>query len=654
MLWQNANAGNDAALRTAVDRSLAVISFDLDGKIVDANANFLATTGFAREDVIGRHHKIFVPEGEGKLASYASFWDDLRKGELKQGEFRRIAKGGKEIWLRATYSPVFDKKGAPISIVKIASDITAEKQRSLDDSGQLAAIHRSQAVIEFSVDGKILGANENFLSAMGYRSEEIVGQHHRMFVSPEEAASQDYARFWEELGCGKFQAAEYCRFAKCGKAVWIRATYNPILGGDGRPVKVVKFAINVTAEKLRNADYESQIAAINRTQAVISFALDGTILDANENFLKATGYPLGEVKGQHHRLFVEPNFANKDEYRVFWERLGQGIPVQGIYQRFAKGGRPIWLQATYNPILDAAGKPWKVVKYADDITSSMAARTRAVSAAESPLSNVESVADAAEDMSDTVRNLVTNMNGAKRAVTDINSQATTIDHSTNKMRDAAKSMDSVVQLIAQVAKETNMLALNATIEAARAGESGRGFAVVAQEVKSLAAQTANATTRISSEIAAMQTIADEVVTTLASVTGAIQQVHGLVETATSEIEAQSSVTVEISDNMRTTADDVASIARTLDDWIIGMEERRFDERRRVNTPVKLLLSNGASIAGSLRNLSRGGGKLLVADPQSVPDFFQLLIDGESDMRNCQVIRRGSNEIGVRFRSAMRA
>lgn len=170
MLWQNANAGNDAALRTAVDRSLAVISFDLDGKIVDANANFLATTGFAREDVIGRHHKIFVPEAEAKLASYASFWDDLRKGELKQGEFRRIAKGGKEIWLRATYNPVFDKKGAPISIVKIASDITAEKQRSLDDSGQLAAIHRSQAVIEFSVDGKILGANENFLSAMGYRS----------------------------------------------------------------------------------------------------------------------------------------------------------------------------------------------------------------------------------------------------------------------------------------------------------------------------------------------------------------------------------------------------------------------------------------------------------------------------------------------------
>jgi methyl-accepting chemotaxis protein len=284
----------------------------------------------------------------------------------------------------------------------------------------------------------------------------------------------------------------------------------------------------------------------------------------------------------------------------------------------------------------------------------MDARTRAVSAAESTLSNVEAVADAAEDMSDTVRNLVTNMNGAKRAVTEINSQATTIDHSTNKMRDAAKSMDSVVQLIAQVAKETNMLALNATIEAARAGESGRGFAVVAQEVKSLAAQTANATTRISSEIAAMQTIADEVVTTLASVTGAIQQAHGLVETATSEIEAQSSVTVEISDNMRTTADDVASIARTLDDWIIGMEERCFDERRRVNTPVKLLLSNGASIAGSLRNLSRGGGKLLVADPQSVPDFFQLQIDGESDMRNCQVIRRGSNEVGVRFRSAMRA
>jgi methyl-accepting chemotaxis protein len=649
--WTSAAARGDKALRAAVDRSLAVITFDLDGNVLGANDNFLAAMGYRLSEVVGQHHSRFMPEADANSDAYKAFWAALRKGTFQSGEFRRLAAGGREIWLRATYNPVLDRRGRPVRVVKIASDITGEKRRSLDDAGQIAAIHRSQAVIAFDLDGTILDANDNFLAAMGYRRDEIVGQHHRMFVTPGEAAAPAYATFWESLRRGEFQAAEYRRLGKGGREIWIRATYNPILGGDGRPMKVVKFAVDVTAEKLRNADYQGQIAAINRTQAVIAFALDGTILDANENFLKATGYTLDEVKGRHHRMFVEENYARKDEYRIFWERLAQGVPVSAIYQRFAKGGRIIWLQATYNPILDAAGKPLKVVKYATDITASMDARTRAVTAAEDTLSNVDAVAAAAEEMNASVSGIVRSMVQSKEAVIEINARTAAADRSTSQMREAAQSMDGVVQLIAKVAEQINLLALNATIESARAGEAGRGFAVVAQEVKNLAGQASAATTRISSEIAAMQQVAGDVVTTLASITSAIGDVQGFVESATAAIEEQSLATGEISGNMHTAAEGVASIGRTLDDWIIGMEERRFDERVRLVKQARIIPDSGSPFACSVRNISRSGAKIVLADPSLVPARFRLEIAGEDGLRICELVRRGRNDVGIRFRAA---
>jgi methyl-accepting chemotaxis protein len=647
--WASAATRGEKALRAAVDRSLAVITFDLDGKVLGANENFLAAMGYQLGEVIGRHHSQFMPEADARSDAYGTFWAALREGAFQSGEFRRLAAGGREIWLRATYNPVLDRKGRAMRVVKIASDITAEKRRSLDDAGQIAAIHRSQTVIAFDLDGTILEANDNFLATVGYRRDEIIGQHHRMFVPPDEAASPAYAAFWESLRRGEFQAAEYRRLGKGGREIWIRATYNPILGGDGRPMKVVKFAIDVTAEKLRNADYQGQIAAINRTQAVIAFTLDGTILDANENFLKATGYALDEVRGRHHRMFVEESYARKDEYRIFWERLAQGVPVSAIYQRFAKGGRAIWLQATYNPILDAAGKPLKVVKYATDITASMDARNRAVTAAEDTLSNVEAVAAAAEEMNASVSEIVRSMVHSKEAVAEINTRTAAADRSTSQMRETAQSMDGVVQLIAKVAEQINLLALNATIESARAGEAGRGFAVVAQEVKNLAGQASAATTRISSEIAAMQQVAGDVVTTLASITSAIGDVQGFVESATAAIEEQSVSTGEISGNMQTAAEGVASIGRTLDDWIIGMEERRFDERVRLVKQARIIPDGGAPLVCSVRNLSRSGAKIVLADPGIVPARFRLEIAGEDGPRICDLVRRGRNDVGVRFR-----
>lgn len=236
------------------------------------------------------------------------------------------------------------------------------------------AINRSQAVIEFELDGTILHANANFLSALGYSLDEIVGQHHRMFVDSAYANSPEYQTFWRRLAKGEFFSDEYMRITKSGDEIWIQASYNPVFDAQGKPVKVIKFATDITAQKRKSADADGQLTAIGRSQAVISFNLDGTIIDANENFLGAVGYSLSEIVGKHHRMFVEEQEANSSEYKQFWANLRQGKFDQREYKRIGKGGREIWIQASYNPIFNANGEPVKVVKYATDITG----RKRAV------------------------------------------------------------------------------------------------------------------------------------------------------------------------------------------------------------------------------------------------------------------------------------
>ena len=237
-----------------------------------------------------------------------------------------------------------------------------------DLKGKVDAIQRSQAVIEFDTKGTILTANENFLGALGYTLAEIKGQHHSMFATPEYRSSPEYRAFWDKLGRGEFDAGQYKRITKGGREIWIQASYNPVFDASGKPVKVIKFATDITAAKHAEADMTGRLTAIDRAQAAIEFSLDGRILQANDNFLGALGYTLAEIKGQHHSLFVEPAHRASVEYRMFWDKLGRGEFDAGQYKRIAKGGREIWIQATYNPIFDPDGKAYKVVKYATDVT----------------------------------------------------------------------------------------------------------------------------------------------------------------------------------------------------------------------------------------------------------------------------------------------
>lgn len=542
----NSKLQNAIALSAAIDRSQAVIEFGLDGTIVTANENFLKAMGYSLDEIRGRQHGMFVDPVERESPAYREFWARLSRGEFQAAQYKRFAKGGRTVWVQASYNPVMDRTGKPVGVIKLATDITAQKIKAMEDSGKIAAINRAQAVIEFDMNGTIVTANENFLNTVGYSLDEIKGKHHSMFVTPEDRAGQAYADFWARLNRGQFEAAEYKRIGKGGKEIWILATYNPILDETGRPFKVVKFATEVTAQKTKAADGDGQLAAIQKSQAVIEFNMDGTIRTANENFLNAMGYSLVEIKGQHHSMFVEPNEKNSAAYRQFWETLNRGEFQAAEYKRIAKGGREIWIQASYNPIFDLNGKPFKVVKYATDITAQAIGRKKADNAR----GLIEAVAAGSEEMSASIREISETMAKSRESSKLATDRVEAADGQAQKLTAASQSMRGIVELISGITGQINLLALNATIESARAGEAGRGFAVVASEVKNLANQARQATDTISSEIDALNSVSADVAGSLGTIKAAIAGLNEFIATTAAAVEEQSIVTADMSENMQ--------------------------------------------------------------------------------------------------------
>ena len=584
-------------IRTAIDNaSVAVMMIDRDlivtfvnpatRQLMATNAEVFRTAypGFDPNKVIGACIDVFHKNPEHQRRMLALPRQDPHRAEIAIGDLR----------FSLRISSVIDTEGAYTGNVLEWADVTEARK----NQGMLDAINKSQGVIEFSLDGVVQDANANFLAVLGYSLAEIKGQPHSLFVDPAYAQSPEYRAFWEKLRRGEYDAGVYKRIGKGGKECWIQASYNPIIDSNGKPIKVVKFAIDITEQRLETADFQGQLAAIDKAQAVIEFDMDGIVRNANQNFLDALGYTLAEVRGQPHSMFVDSEYRQSAEYRAFWEKLRRGEYDAGQYKRIGKGGRECWIQASYNPILDLNGKPFKVVKYATDITrqrqivirvkeianivasastemqataeSMASAATEATrqaaqvaQAAQAASMNVQTVASAGEELSASINEIARQVTDSTAITQKAVAETDRTGMAIQTLAEAAKKIGNVVTLINNIAGQTKLLALNATIEAARAGDAGKGFAVVASEVKSLSDQTAKATHEISSQVSAMQEATETSVHAIQGIADTIRQVAEIASAIASAVEEQSAATREISANVAEAASGTQEVSSNI-------------------------------------------------------------------------------------------
>ncbi|MGE7371017.1 methyl-accepting chemotaxis protein [Neorhizobium sp. NPDC001467] len=509
MSFRSFIAGDASDVLDAFNRSQAIISFKPDGTILDANDNFCAAVGYARSDIVGKHHRIFVDPREAQTREYADFWKKLAAGKFDRGQYKRFSKTGQEIWIEASYNPVI-RGGKVVKIVKIASDITAEKVHSLESDGKLVALERAQAMIEFTPEGKILNANDNFLAALGYTLEEIVGKHHSMFCEPAYVATQQYAEFWPRLAAGEFFNDEFKRFDKSGKAIFIQATYNPILDDEGKVFKVVKFATDVSG----------------RVRA-----------------LQEIGAGLQRLAECNIRFTIDQPFVPEFDHLR-----------HDFNESLAKFQQTLELVLTQTSMLST--KSGEMTDSATGIAHRSEQQATALEQASAALEEITVTVGQSSERTAEARKLVIDArSAATRSVEVVTSTVNAMD----RIEAASKEISNIIGVIDEIAFQTNLLALNAGVEAARAGEAGKGFAVVAQEVRELAQRSASAAKEISGLILNSSREVQEGVRLVGATGDALKDIERYVQSIDVNIEAISVAASEQSTSLGEINSAVASL-----------------------------------------------------------------------------------------------
>lgn len=489
------NTQQELQVRADIMDLTSIVSFaDLKGDIVSVNDKFIEVSKYPKSELIGQPHNT-TRHPDMPKETFKQVWSTIKRGETFRGMIKNRAKDGTPYYVDAVIAPFIGERGKPTKFLGVRYDVTEQEIERQNAKGILGAIDESYAFIEFDLNGTILNANNNFLSLMEYQLNEVEGKHHRMFVDPAQSALPEYAQFWVDLNDGKAKNDAYKRITKSRKEVWIQAVYAPVKDEMGRVFKIVKIATDITATSTQAADYAGQIEAIGKSQAVIEFNMDGTIIKANDNFLNTMGYQEYEVKGQHHSMFADTEYKNSHEYRQFWETLNRGEYQTGEYKRIGKGGKVVWIQASYNPILDLNGKPFKVVKYATDITGRKNAINEIkrvllrLSDGDLTTSIEEQFEGEFQELGDAINSFVGQL---RETISEINAAASTINEASTEiaegnadlssrteeqassLEETASSMEELtgtVRLNSENANQANGLASEASTVAVEGGET---------------------------------------------------------------------------------------------------------------------------------------------------------------------------------------
>jgi len=589
------------AQSAALNRSQAVIDFKTDGTILHANENFLKTLGYSLADIQGQHHRMFCDPIYTQSGEYREFWAALNRGEFQAGEFCRIAKSGKEVWIIASYNPVFDDAGKVVKVTKFATDITASKTEL---KVRTDIMNMTSIVSEADLKGDILNVNEKFLQVSKYGRDELIGKGHNTTRHPD-MPKEVFRDMWATIGKGNIFRGVVKNRAKDGTPYYVDAVIAPIIGENGKPKKYLGVRYDITDMEIERQSMRGVFRAIDAAFAYIEFDTEGNVLIANKNFQDAMEYSLDSIKGRHHRMFCDDAAANSAEYRQFWPDLKSGRSKSGEFKRISRSGKELWLQAVYSPVADETGRVVKVVKIATDITAAVRQRIALVqvlkdindnaqtlssaseeltansqqmvsnaeetsaqagvvsAAAQQVSSNVQTVANGTEAMSTSIREIAKNAQDAAKVAAIGVKAADTATGTISKLGESSAEIGKVIKTITSIARQTNLLALNATIEAARAGEAGKGFAVVANEVKELAKETAKATEDISQKIETIQADTKHAVAAISEINDVINKINDYQNTIASAVEEQTATTAEITRNVGEAAKGSSEIAQNI-------------------------------------------------------------------------------------------
>ena len=364
-----ATTKQELQVRTDIMNLTSIVSFsDLKGDITSINDKYSEVSQYDQTELLGQPHNI-TRHPDMPKETFKQVWATIKRGKTFRGVIKNRAKDGTPYYVDAVIAPFLNGNGKPTKFLGVRYDITEQEIERQNALGILGAIDESYGYVEFELNGNIIHANNNFLSLMEYSMSDIEGKHHGLFVDSVDVDKPEYRQFWAVLNDGKPQNGVFKRITKTGQEVWLQSVYAPVKDEMGRVFKIVNITTDITASSLKAADFAGQLAAIGKSQAVVEYTMDGIILNANENFLTTMGYTAIEIMGKHHRMFADEKYQNSHEYTNFWEQLKKGNYASGEYLQIDSKGNEIWVQASYNPILDLNGNPYKVVKYATDITA---------------------------------------------------------------------------------------------------------------------------------------------------------------------------------------------------------------------------------------------------------------------------------------------